>query len=170
MEKEQFENKIDIASVLQKYGATDMEDLHLGIYLPEDQRLMESGGWDYNDDSSLVNRIHNDLQAIDPETLSEEDSYQYRAIHWFWNHHAISCAICRYQDFEAAKKYTEVALSYLDTDHPNQITGLFALLLEHKFVEAQEYIDRIDDTVEKDTGKYMLSVALDGWKSWFLVK
>ena len=77
---------------------------------------------------------------------------------WFWYHHAVSCAIYKYQDKTAAKEYVEKASEHLlisqpDPEKRNQITNLFYLLLDDKYEEAREWAANINKDYEKKTAQ-----------------
>jgi hypothetical protein len=149
--------------VLRKYRAGSFKELSITVYDKEDQQLMRQGMWDYNNPELLTNHIYADLIALDISGLTEEEQVWYSEILWFWNHHAISCAIGRYHDFNAAKIYTEKALSYQDEGHPNQITRLFQLLLANNLIEAENFLTTITDEGEQETAQYLLESARNKW-------
>ena len=117
MEKQPSIEKNERAQILKKYGASDMRDLHLRIYMDEDQMRMKNLAWDYKDASSLVNRIYLDCKNLDESKLDESDSMWLRETLYFWNHHAVSCALGRYKDYKAAREFVDAALFYQDKDH-----------------------------------------------------
>ena len=82
------------------------------LYSAEDQRLMLVGSWDYANEQSVVNKVKNILEPIDPFTLNADEREWRQEILWFWYHHAISCAIWRYKDKAAARIYAAKALEY----------------------------------------------------------
>lgn len=126
------------------------------LYTKEDQKLMKSGAWDYNNSELLVNKIKEGLKNINPDLLSPEEKDWRNEVLWFWYHHAISCAIWRYKDREKAKEYSERAIFYQDEDNPNQITKLFYLLVRDNLEEAKEWVMQINDDVERDTANHLL--------------
>jgi hypothetical protein len=154
--------KPSLAQILQKHSATSMKDLHLRIYMSDDQIRMKNGTWDYGA-PSVCTTVYTDVLKLDENELSEEDREWRRETLYFWNHHAVSCAIWRYRDLEAARRYVTTALSYQDSKHPNHITKLFMLLLEHKEKEAMEWVESIPDEVEKETARDICTSYRSGW-------
>ncbi len=128
----------------------------LNLYTIEDQKLMESGEWDYSNPDLLINKIKNILEKVALEDLSMEEKEWRNEILWFWYHHAIGCAIWRYKDREKAKEYTNKALGFQNHNNSNQITKLFLLLLNNEFEEAQSWINTMNSSTEKETGLYLL--------------
>ena len=120
-------------------------------YSEEDQKLMLSGSWDYNNPVLVVNRIKDILEGINPQELTEEEREWMQEILWFWYHHAISCAIWKYKDKEKAKVYARKALELQPENHPNKITKLLSLLLEDKLEEARKWVEAIIEEPEKST-------------------
>lgn len=123
-------------------GVTSMYDLNRA-YTAEDQKLMKEGRWDYENPELLTNRVKSLLENIDPSTLSEEEKEWREEILWFWYHHAISCAIWRYQDRHKAHEYTEKALGHQDSDHPNKITKLLYYLAHDDLASAEKLAETI---------------------------
>ena len=120
-------------------------------YITEDQRLMLSGSWDYNDSSLVVNKVKSILETVNSQELTEEETEWVQEILWFWYHHAISCALYKHQDKEQARAYAIKALEIQAADHPNKITKLFALLLGDKLEEAKKWAGEILEEPEKST-------------------
>lgn len=135
------------------------------IYTKEDQILMKSGKWDYKNPDLITNKIKDILESTDVDALSQEERDWCNEILWFWYHHAISSAVWIHKDKEQAKEFADKALYYQglsEGGHPNQITKLFKLLLEDKVQEAEEYINEITDSVEKETGLSLLQEFKEG--------
>lgn len=162
MEGQPSQEKMLLSQILRKYHATDMKDLHLRVYMLDDQEHMKSLTWDYAT-PSITNSIYNDCLKIETGELSEEDEMWLRETLYFWNHHAISCAIWRHKDLEAALRYSVAALGYQDSDHPNHVTRLFKLLLEKKEKEAAELVEIIPDDGERETARDILESYRNGW-------
>lgn len=158
--------------LLRRFGAASFKELDLEVYTPIDQALMASKDWDYNNPNLLTNQIYQSLTELDLSELGEDERVWFDQILWFWNHHAISCAILRYCNLAAARSFAREALKYQGKDHPNQITWLFHLLLEDRVEEAKSHVERIVDREEKETGLYLLRVHRDGWvapKRWQVI-
>lgn len=147
-----FENREDSKSALQEayelVGAhTPLELDHL--YIQEDQRLRKSGEWDYDNSELLTNKVKDILERVDSSQLTEEEAEWRQDILWFWYHHAISCAVWKKNDKEAAKFYAEKALEIKPVDERNQITQLLHFLVHDKMQEAQEWVEDIPDTFRR---------------------
>jgi hypothetical protein len=125
---------------------------------------MYDGSWDpYNPDLP-INQLIEEIRNVDDASLSEDEIEDKKYALWLWNHHAISFAIFRSHDKEAAKRYAEEALRY-ENGH-NKITKLFALLLDDQVDEATRYIEALNnDDPEKATAKDLLRQATSG--EWF---
>lgn len=126
------------------------------LYTREDQKLMKSNSWDYANQDLVTNKIKNILEQVSESGLTDEEKEWRREILWFWYHHAISCAIWRYQDKEAAKLYASKALEYQPTDHPNKISRLLYFLVNDQPEQAEEWLKTIRDESEKITGLKLL--------------
>ena len=126
-------------------------------YSNEDQKLMHSQSWDYNNGALITNQVKDILEAVSIQEYPEKERFWVQEILWFWYHHAISCAIWKYKDKEKAKIYAKKALEYQTEDHPNKITKLFSLLLEDKLEEARIWTDGIKNEPEKSTAAYLLA-------------
>lgn len=121
-------------------------------YTAKDQEQMRSGSWDYSNQESIVNKIKNILESVNFSTLSNEEEKEWvQEIIWFWYHHAISCAVWRYKDKDAAKRYANKALEYQSADHPNKISKLLYFLVNDKFEDAEKWVDQITEEPEKST-------------------
>lgn len=137
-------------------------------YTEEDQLLMEARAWNYNNPALITNQIKNIVEEVPKDALHPTERAWAEEILWFWYHHAISCAIWRYRDKDAAKVYAQKALEHQSTDHPNQITKLFDLLLNDKLDEAKKWAASIDDDVEAKTAADLISGVESG--KWFNAK
>jgi hypothetical protein len=120
-------------------------------YTEEDQRLIKEHEWDYNNPELIINKIKIILEAADDTFLTDAEKEWKDEILWFWYHHAISCAVWRYKDKEAAKAMTARARVLQGEDHPNQITKLFELLLEDRLEEAEVFVPTIPNEVERES-------------------
>jgi hypothetical protein len=132
------------------------------LYSDEDQKLMNSGAWDYGNPELLVNKVKEILESIDPQTLTDDEIDWRQEILWFWYHHAISCAIWRYRDRETAKNYVAKALDYQPAEHPNQITRLFDFLVNDKVAEAEQWAESIKEEPEKSTASLLVEEYKEG--------
>ena len=132
------------------------------LYGVEDQKLMKSREWDYSNKDIVINKVKEIIEATDPTILSEDEREWGQEILWFWYHHAISCAISRYRDKEAALKYVTKALENQSADHPNKITKLLDYLLNDKLEEAERWAETIPDEVEKETADHTIQDYKDG--------
>jgi hypothetical protein len=151
----------------EKEGVFDIEKSHIkeaymllgahtplelsNLYSEQDQILMKSHEWDYNNPDLVTNKIKNVLENVDLTTLEEEEKHWAQEILWFWYHHAISCAVARYKDEEAAKVYATKALGYQSENHPNKITQLMAFLVDDQLDKAEEWAKDITNEDEKET-------------------
>lgn len=153
-------------ALLHQFGASDFKDLFNRVYMEVDQYLMRTWMWDYQDQECglwLTNKIYCSVKELDQSSLSEEDREWCNELMWFWNHHAISCAIWRYYDLDAARQYAATALVYQDFNHPNKITPLFALLLDEKWEEAELLASTIHEA-EKEAAELLIKSYWMGWR------
>src|SRR3989344_5826429 len=132
MMTENLENISRLQDAYDLLGVDNALDLSKR-YTEEDRKLMKSGQWDYDNADLITNKIL-----------------------WFWYHHAISCAVNRYQDKKSAQEYSVKALEYLELSQPdpedrNQITYLLFLLVNDKFDEAKSWTDKIIKDYERKT-------------------
>jgi hypothetical protein len=127
------------------------------LYSEEDQKLIKTHMWDYDNPDLITNKIKEILERVDVSALSEEEQEWRNEILWFWNHHAISCAIWRYKDQRAAQEYSERALEFQSTEHPNQITRLFYFLTRDQLDEAEKWVREIHEEPEKSTAADLIS-------------
>jgi hypothetical protein len=119
-------------------------------YGAEDQKLMRAETWDYDNPDLLVNKVKETIEEVGLEHLEGEEAKWCREIVWFWYHHAISCAIARYRDREAAKAFAAKALDLQPADHPNRITKLLYLLINDNLEEAERYVAEIPEAYAED--------------------
>ena len=132
------------------------------LYSEEDQKLMKSRSWDYDNPDLVTNKVKGIIEIVDVNKLTEQEKDWRNEILWFWYHHAISCAIWRYKDKEKAKLYASKALEIQDRSHPNQITRLLDLLVNDKIQEAEKWASEINDEVEKETALSLIQEYKDG--------
>lgn len=132
------------------------------LYSEEDQKLMKSESWDYDNADLIINRIKSIIENVDIAKLTDEEKNWRNEILWFWYHHAISCAVWRYKDREKAKSFSLKALEFQDGNHPNQITKLLGLLIDDKIEEAEKWTNKITDEIEKETATYLIQEYKDG--------
>lgn len=131
------------------------------LYTEEDQKLMLSDQWDYDDPELVTNKIKSLLEEVDESSLSEDESHWRNEMLWFWYHHAISCAIGK-NDQTAAQKYADKALELQPEDHPNKITKLLSLLVHDRLKEAEAWADSIHEEPEKSTAQLQISIYKNG--------
>ena len=139
-------------------------DSFLGVhkkFMVEDQALIKSGDWDYNNSQLLINKIKSRLLIINPQVLSETDREWYYETLWIWYHHAISCAI-RKKDRSTAQTYANRALLMQQGNHPNQITRFLWFLVHDRVKEAESYLQSIQHPVEKQAGVELLADYKNG--------
>lgn len=132
------------------------------LYADEDQKLMHARAWDYNNSELVVNKVKRILESVDSETLTEDEQEWRLEILWFWNHHAISCALWRYKDKGAAQEYAAKALEYQPLGHPNQITKLLDFLVNDRVEDAQKWAETISEEPEKSTARSLLEDYKEG--------
>ncbi len=121
------------------------------LYTAEDQKLMLSKEWDYNNPELITNKIKTTIESVDLSLLPERERVWAQEILWFWYHHAISCAIWRYKDKIAARAFAAKALEYQTSDHPNKITQLLFLLVHDRVDEAEEWAEGIEKEPERSS-------------------
>ena len=155
MMTENLENISRLQDAYDLLGVDNALDLSKR-YTEEDRKLMKSGQWDYDNADLITNKMKGILEQIDPMELTDEEQEWLNEILWFWYHHAISCAVHRYQDKKSAQEYSVKALEYLELSQPdpedrNQITYLLFLLVNDKFDEAKSWTDKIIKDYERKT-------------------
>lgn len=133
------------------------------LYAEEDQKLMRSGSWDYEDSDLSVNKVKDILESVDPRALTENEREWSQEILWFWYHHAISCAIWRYKDKEAAQRYSRKALEIQPLNHPNSITRLLNFLVNDKLEDAKKFAEGIKDEPERSTAVSLMEEYKEGF-------
>ncbi len=122
------------------------------FYTAEDQKLFKSGSWDYANPELVINKVKTILESASEDGMSDEEKEWRKEILWFWYHHAISCAIFKYKDKEAAKEYSQIALQYKAIDHPNKITDILNLLLDGNISAAEELAQILETDKETALG------------------
>ncbi|MEK7135986.1 MAG: hypothetical protein AAB821_00120 [Patescibacteria group bacterium] len=127
------------------------------LYTAEDQVLMKSNLWDYDNPNLVVNKIKELVEQADWEQLSSKEQQWAQEILWFWYHHAISCAIKK-QDKKLAKKYATKALELQDEGHPNKITQLLYYLVNDNLKEAELWLASIAIEPEKSTAAELVGL------------
>jgi hypothetical protein len=158
MEHQPKQFNIENSPIREAYellGAKDPLELHK-LFSEEDQRLMKSKEWDYENPDLITNKVKNILEFADESSMAEDEIFWRQEILWFWYHHAISTAVYRYIDKELAKEFADKALSLQDEDHPNKITKLLALLVNNKLEEAKEWKKNIPVGDETQTAKELI--------------
>ena len=127
------------------------------LYNAEDQKLMMSQAWDYENPELITNKVKAILELVNAASLTPEEQKWKQEILWFWYHHAISCAIWRYKDKEAARTYADKALEYQSEDHPNKITQLLSLLIDGQLEAAENWLNGIKEEPEKSTAAELVA-------------
>ena len=147
--------KID--QLCRKYGVASVIGLET-MCQNVDQERMKSGMWDYKNTTSLNTRIVRDLERVTRSDLTEDERWRVEQMIWMWYHHAVSCAIYKYKDREAALGFVRKALEYQKRipNHPNKITSLFLLLLNGKIRKAWESMKRMG-RIERNTAQDIIS-------------
>lgn len=153
--------KSPAAEAYRLLGARSPVDLS-HLYTIEDQKLIRAHSWDYANEDLVVNKVKNILELLDPATLTAEESEWRQEILWFWYHHAISCAIGRYKDRDAAQRYSARALEYQSTDHPNKITRLLYFLVNDRVQDAERWGEKIDKEPERGTATELIQEYKNG--------
>lgn len=144
-------------------GQSSMNDL-VSRFQEADQAAMYDGSWDPNNPSLLLNQLIEQISSIDAAGLSSDELTDQRYALWLWNHHAVSSAIYRSHDKESAKRYVQEALTYAGSN--NKITQLFALLLDERDKEAEQYASGFaDGDFEKETALELIRQHRAG--EWF---
>ncbi len=142
-------------------GATNPAELSR-LYTAEDQRLMKSSEWDYENPDLLTNKIKDILEPLDPRNLNDFENDIRGEILWFWYHHAISSAIWRQKDKEKAKEFAKKALEFQSEDHPNKITNLLYLLVHDQLAKAKDWAGAITKEPEKTTSNELIEEYIKG--------
>lgn len=133
-----------VYEILNAHTPLEMSNL----YSEEDQRLMKSGEWDYDNPELITNKVKNLLEQINPAELTEEEAEWRSEVLWFWYHHAISCALQK-NDKEAAQRYADTALQLQPEQHPNKITKLLYYLVHDNLPAAEQWLVEITEEPEK---------------------
>ena len=136
-------------------NVSDAEEMHTA-YTREDQRLMTSGEWDYNDPTLLINQVKEMLEATNPGLLTEHERTWREHTLWFWYHHAVSCAVERYKDRDTAKRYALKALEYHGADNPNRVTRLLYLLVDDDVASAERWVAEMAGNPDERTAIELL--------------
>ena len=134
----------EIDEVCLKFGVADVKGLE-ALNRAVDQSLMRSDGWDYLDHTLQNNLLHRALLCVNKEQLTRDELWRVNQMIWLWYHHAISCAIWRHRDREAAQDFSLHAVVYQRriSNHPNKITRLLFLLVRDRFYEAEAWAKKI---------------------------
>ncbi|MFA7285377.1 MAG: hypothetical protein WC011_00810 [Candidatus Paceibacterota bacterium] len=143
-------NESPLHSIYSTFDVLNSAELH-DLYFQEDQRLMDSYSWDYEDSDLIINKIKNLIENVGDIGLTKEEKDTKESILWFWYHHATSCALFQKKDKEKAKLYSTKALEYKDNRNSNQITKLLYFLANDDLTEATNWADNIENPTEKQT-------------------
>ena len=161
---------MDVREVYQIAGVGSRDPLALyRKYVEVDQQAFKAGQWDYDDPSFLCGKIVAALLEVDPLTVTAEEQNWFQEIHWFWNHHAISCALWKKKDKRKAQEYAARALELQPKDHPNHITRVLFHLVHNQPREARAFIPLIPDEAERNETAPWLIAQYES-ESWPLPK
>lgn len=165
MGKKQKDFNIDdspLREIYRRFSVKNPGELQ-DAYMKEDQRLMHTAEWDYKNPTLLINGIKSALEAIGLANISDEkERFWMQNILMMWYHHAISCALWRYGDREAAFAYSARALELQSGNHPNRITRLLYLLVRDDLHEAEKWSESITTEPEKTTARHLLNLYHEG--------
>jgi hypothetical protein len=148
-------SKSKLTSIYELLGANTPLEMHR-LYSEEDQKLMKSSQWDYDNKNLITNKVKTLLEEINSKDLTDDEAHWRNEVLWFWYHHAISCAIFNKGDKAAAEKYSEQALSLQSSEHPNYITKLLYFLVRGDINEAEKQAANIKDEPEKSSAAALI--------------
>lgn len=150
-------NQSILRDVYVHFSANDPGELQ-DIYMKADQELMRAGRWDYANPGLVTNQIKEMIEKIGINNIKDEKEKKWikTYILWMWYHHAISCALSKYGDKEAALEYSEIALKYQPPGHPNKITRLYYFLIRDDLTNAEELQKLITEEPEKSTADFIV--------------
>lgn len=155
-------NKSVLKDVYYFFSVNDPGELR-DLYDREDQKLMIAAEWDYKNPDLIPNKIKSKIEEINILNIPDEKEKKWiQNILWLWYHHAISCALWRHGDKEAALKYSETALLLQPRDHPNKITKLLYLLVREDLTEAKKWAAFITEEPEKTMAERIIREYEDG--------
>lgn len=155
-------NKSILKDVYIGFSVSDPGELQ-DLYMSEDQKLMKVKKWDYNNPNLIPNKVKNMIEELGISDITDKKEKQWiQNILWMWYHHAISCALWRYGDKEAAIKYSEIALNLQPADHPNKITQLLYFLVRDEIESAEKWVKFITEEPEKTTAQYDVELYKNG--------
>jgi tetratricopeptide (TPR) repeat protein len=155
-------SKSVLKEVYGRFSANDPGELRI-VYLDADQELMKQNKWDYGDTTQISNQIVSMIEEVGIENVKDEKEQRWiKHILWMWHHHAISCALWRYGDKQAAQFHAQKALELQPKDHPNKITRLLFYLVFDRLTEAEEWAGTITTEPEKTTAQYDLRLYKKG--------
>ena len=150
---------MSLEDAYQLTGVSDIQSL-FRVFNEEDQRLMHSWQWDYDNPDLLTNKIKEILSCLSPEQLSDEEFWRCQEMLWFWHHHAVSCAI-RKRNKASAEFHVARALRYMGDDHPNMITQLLNLLIHDQLEEAEKWAQKVGES-EQEAAEMLLTTYKAG--------
>ena len=123
-------------------------------YTASEQPAFKDRTWNYNDPEQIQNVVKDILEAVDENTLDEDERFWRNQILWFWYHHAISAAGWM-KDKEKQKQFSEIAVSFGE-EHINILTKVMHLLLHDRVEEAEEWSKSNQDDPDYETAIEML--------------
>lgn len=124
-------------------GARTPKELYLR-YCAAEQVLFSSRAWNYDDPDQLIQKVKRIVAQADERSMTPDEVDWSRSLLWFWYHHAISCAAWR-RDVVQARAFAAMALSPKYERDANNITRLWALLLDDRLEEAEAFVLTIDE-------------------------
>lgn len=134
------------------------------IYMKADQELMRAGRWDYANSKLVTNQIKEMIEKIGVNNINDKKEKKWIKIYilWMWYHHAISCALWKHGDREAAIEYSKVAVNLQPYNHPNKITRLLYFLVRDDLASAEKWQKIITKEPEKSTAEYSMNLYKKG--------
>ncbi len=93
----------------------------------EDQRLFISRERDYLNPELELNRLKNEIEALDETTLSEQEVCDRDNALWLWYHHGFQIAYAKHHDRQTAIAFINKTLEYgveEEIDNPEREAGL----------------------------------------------
>lgn len=156
-------NKSVLKDVYIRFSVNDPGELQ-DIYKKADQELMRAGQWDYANPGLVTNQIKEMIEKIGVNNINDEKEKKWIKMYilWMWYHHAITCALWKYGDKEAAIEYSKMAINLQHDDHPNKITRLLYFLVRDDLASAEKWQKTITEEPEKSTAEYSIKLYKKG--------
>lgn len=159
-QRETLDEVVTMNDMFERYNVTSPIELS-NKFNELDKALMESGEWDYQNDALELNEMKWRLEAINPESLSDDEALWRDEMLGFWNHHAASMALFGYRDNEAALRFVEAAKIYSTDGHWNKMTDLFGLLAKGDVVAAEQWAAEEVNDYEKGAAEAAIRLYQD---------